>query len=359
MEKRIKHLQQSMAQEALNAYYITSPYNLRYVTGFTETNGVALILEDEAYFITDFRYRQQAELQTEGMEVIIAGGSASTTSPIETMAKLMEEKGVTRLGYEEEHLTVAQYDELESSWKVELVPSSGMIEALRETKDEQEIALLRRACEITDQAFEHILNFIHPGRTEIEIANELDFTMRKLGASGVSFDTIIASGWRSAMPHGVASNKEVKDGELITLDFGCLYEGYRSDMTRTIAIGAPDSQLRDIYQIVKEANELVYHSIKPGMIGRDVDKIARDFIKDKGYGEAFGHGLGHSIGLEIHEDPYLVQSSHRTLRVNQVVTDEPGIYIEGLGGVRIEDDLLITEDGAEALTNSSRVLITL
>ncbi|EAG2965084.1 peptidase M24 family protein, partial [Listeria monocytogenes] len=235
----------------------------------------------------------------------------------------------------------------------------GMIEALREVKDEEEIALIQQACHIADQGFEHILKMIRPGMTEIEVANQLDFFMRSLGATSVSFETIVASGLRSAMPHGVASEKVIEQGDLITLDFGCYYQSYVSDMTRTFAVGDPGDKLKEIYQIVLEAQEKVLAAAKPGMTGIELDAIARDHIASFGYGDAFGHSTGHGIGLEIHEGPNVSFRADKAFVVGNVITDEPGIYLPGIGGVRIEDDLLITETGNKVLTHSPKELIIL
>ncbi|MCY3036096.1 M24 family metallopeptidase [Aerococcus sp. Group 2] len=359
MKERIKKLQASLQEESLGAYLVTNSYNLRYMTGFTGTSGLALVTTKNAYFITDFRYTEQAKLQCQGYEVIEAGGSASHSSPLRLIQELLQENGVSQLGYEEQHVTVAQFDDFENVLEVQLVPASGMIEVLRQVKDADEIDKIKKACEITDKAFEYILGYIKPGISEIDIANTLDFKMREFGASGISFDTIVASGKRSAMPHGVAMDKLIANHELITIDFGCYYQGYCSDMTRTVAVGQVDSTLEKIYQIVFDANRMVQEALKPGMTGQELDAIARDYIEGQGYGKNFGHSLGHSIGLEVHEAPMAGPNSKNVLKADQFITDEPGIYLENLGGVRIEDDLLIHEDGNEYITKSPRELIVL
>ncbi|MCZ0717017.1 M24 family metallopeptidase [Aerococcus kribbianus] len=359
MEKRVRALQANMASEGLGAYYVISPFNLRYISGFTGTSGRALITANNAYFITDFRYQEQAKSQCQGFEVIIAGGSAGSSSPFKVIQDIVSQESVSRIGYEEEHITVADFDEIESLIDADFVPASGMIEILRQEKDDQEIALIEKACQIADDAFSYILNHIKVGVSEIQIANALDFYMREQGASGVSFETIVASGQRSAMPHGVASSKKIAQGDLVTLDFGCYYQGYASDMTRTVAVGDIDSRLEEIYQIVLDANQLVTQELKAGMTGKEADAIARDYISQHGFGNQFGHSLGHSFGLDIHETPNLGPNSNHLLKANQIVSNEPGIYIEGLGGVRIEDDLLLTESGNRPLTHSPRHLIHL
>jgi Xaa-Pro aminopeptidase len=241
----------------------------------------------------------------------------------------------------------------------ELVPFSGIIEKLRLIKTDAEIKILKVAADIADAAFKHILDFLRPGKTELEVSNELEFFMRRAGATSSSFDTIVASGYRSALPHGVASDKVIEAGDIVTMDYGCYYNGYVSDITRTVAVGEPDAKLKEIYDIVLEAQLLGMAGIKPGMTGREADAITRDYITEKGYGEYFGHSTGHGIGLEIHEGPGLSMKSDVILEPGMVVTCEPGIYIPGLGGVRIEDDTLITKDHNEALTHSTKELIIL
>ncbi|MBE3570312.1 MAG: aminopeptidase P family protein, partial [Bacillales bacterium] len=219
--------------------------------------------------------------------------------------------------------------------------------------------ILKEAADIADAAFKHILDFIKPGITELEVANELEFFMRKCGATSSSFDTIIASGKRSALPHGVASEKIIEKGDLVTLDYGALYKGYVSDITRTVAVGEPSADLKNIYQIVLEAQLLAVEKIKPGMTGKEADAIARNYIEEKGFGDQFGHSLGHGIGLEVHERPLLSMRSDMVLQPGMVVTVEPGIYVHGLGGVRIEDDTIITSSGNETITHSTKELIIL
>lgn len=354
MIQRVENLRSIMKEQELSSFLITNPYNLRYLTGFTGTTGVALITLTEAFFITDFRYTEQAATQCQGYKIV------KNTGPIfETVADLVASEKVANLAFEESVVSFKEYANLEMLIEVDLVPISGEIEELREIKDESEIETIKKACQIADAAFEHILTFIKPGVTEIQVANELDFFMRSKGASGVSFDTIVASGLRSAMPHGVASDKVIEMGDMITIDFGCYYEGYVSDMTRTISLGEPSDQLREIYQIVKEAQEKVLEVAKTGMTGIELDAVARDYITEKGYGPEFGHSTGHGIGLEIHEGPNVSKAAEKAFVVGNVITDEPGIYVPGVGGVRIEDDMLVTENGVERLTQSSKELIIL
>ena len=226
-------------------------------------------------------------------------------------------------------------------------------------KDETEIATIRKACSISDQAFHDALEFIKPGKTEIEIANFLDFRMRELGAAGLSFDTILASGINSSKPHAHPMHKPVELGEAITMDFGCLYEHYVSDMTRTIYLGHVSDEQAEIYNTVLKANQALIDQAKDGLGFRDFDKIPRDIIIEAGYGDYFTHGIGHGIGLDIHEEPYFSQTSTETIKAGMALTDEPGIYIEGKYGVRIEDDILITDTGCELLTLAPKELIVI
>lgn len=354
MINRVNNLREQMKSEGISSFLITSPYNLRYLTGFTGTTGLALIGLEEAFFITDFRYTEQAAKQCVGFEIV------KNVGPIlEVVADLVESKNIENLGFEESFVSFKQYVELEGLLEVDLIPVSGMVEELREIKDEEEIAIVEKACEIADKAFSHILTYIKPGMTEIQVANELDFYMRSLGASSVSFETIVASGLRSAMPHGVASEKVIEQGDMITIDFGCYYNGYVSDMTRTISLGEPSDKLREIYNVVKEAQQKVLDVAKPGMTGVELDAVARDYIASKGYGEAFGHSTGHGIGLEIHEGPNVSKLAEKAFVPGNIITNEPGIYLPGMGGVRIEDDMLVTENGIKRLTHSEKELIIL
>lgn len=354
MIKRISKLRNVMEQERLDAFLITSPYNLRYATGFTGTTGLAVVTLETAYFITDFRYTEQAAEQCQGYTVI------QNVGPIyDEVAKLVEKDKLANLAFEEAHVSFATYELLKDIIKTNLVPVSGMIEELREIKEEAEIATIRKACEIADKAFEHILGYIKVGMTEIQVANELDFFMRSLGASSVSFETIVASGLRSAMPHGVASEKVIEQGDMITLDFGCYYQGYVSDMTRTFAIGDPGEKLKELHQLVLDAQLKVIEAAGPGVSGVELDAVARDYFASKGHAEAFGHSTGHGIGLEIHEGPNVSRLAEKEFVPGNVITNEPGLYYPEIGGIRIEDDMLVTENGVEVLTHSPKELIIL
>lgn len=351
---RLSKIQAILKEKKLDAILVTSPYNLRYVSNFTGTTGLTIITQKKGFFVTDFRYTKQAEEQAKGFEIVRNSG------PIfNEVKKIVENEGIVQLGFEDAHVSYHSFDQLETMLDCDLIPSSGIVEELREIKEESEIAIIKKACEIADAGFKYILDYIKPGISEIEIANKLDFYMRELGATGVSFETIVASGYRSAMPHGVASKKIIEQGDFVTLDFGCYYNGYVSDMTRTVSVGEPLPKLKEIYNIVLEAQLKVLEEAKAGMTGIEVDSIARDLISSYGYGDYFGHSNGHGIGLEIHEGPNTSQKAPKKLVVGNVITNEPGIYLDGIGGVRIEDDLIITETGNEILTHSPKELIIL
>lgn len=354
MEK-IKKVQLELQKRDLDAILITSPINRRYMTGFTGTAGVALVSRDHAHFITDFRYTEQAAKQAQQFHVIEHKALLE-----EEIKNQLNELNIKRLGFEKNQVTYAAYELYKKSFNgVELVPVSDMIESLRIFKSPQELEIMKKAAEIADKAYEHIQTFIKPGVKEIDVSNELEFFMRKQGAESSSFDIIVASGHRSALPHGVASDKAIEEGELVTLDYGALYQGYCSDITRTLAVGEISEELKKIYNTVLEAQLLGVEGIKPGLTGKEADALTRDYITEKGYGKYFGHSTGHGLGMEVHEGPALSYRSDVTLEPHMVVTVEPGIYVPNLGGCRIEDDIVITESGNERLTHSTKELIQL
>ncbi|WP_018659843.1 M24 family metallopeptidase [Allofustis seminis] len=341
---RVQNVQKKLVQEGLDAILITSPYNLRYVSNFTGTTGLSVITQEKAFFVTDFRYMEQAAHQAKGFEIVQNFGPI-----LDEVKKLIAQENIKKIGFEADHVIYNEFLTMKELFDAELVGVTGFVEELRLVKDPTEVETIRQAIRITEIAYRHILDYIQPGMTEIQVANELERFMKEQGASSVSFDTIVASGKRSAMPHGVASEKEIEMGDMITIDFGCYYKGYVSDMTRTFALGDPGEELKEIYQIVHDAHRKAALAVKPGMTGAEIDAIARDYIKDHGYGEYFGHGTGHGIGLEIHEGPTVNATNNKPLVPGNVITVEPGIYISGLGGVRLEDDILVTEDGHENL----------
>jgi Xaa-Pro aminopeptidase len=242
---------------------------------------------------------------------------------------------------------------------VELLPTSGILEKIRMYKDENEVSVIQEALRIAEDAFAHILGYIRPGVRELDIALELEFFMRKQGASGSAFEMIVASGPRGALPHGRATERVIQAGEMVTMDFGAVYQGYNSDITRTVSVGEPDPKMKEIYEIVLRAQKAGVEALRPGVTGQEADAVTRDIIREAGYGDAYGHSAGHGLGLEVHELPNLSPTSPFVLEPGMLVTMEPGIYISGLGGVRIEDDVLITAEGHEVLNRSTKELLIL
>lgn len=351
---KLDKLRQALQEQQLDALLITNGYNLRYMTGFTGTSGIAIVTQNDAAFITDFRYTEQAAAQVQEFRIVKHTGAIFTE--VANQVALM---GIQTVGFEKDSMSYGTYELYNKAVNAQFVPISGLIEKIRLIKTSEEINIIKAACKIADNAFTHILGFIEPGKTELDVSNELEFFMRKQGATSSSFDIIVASGVRSALPHGVATNKVIEKGDFVTLDFGALYNGYISDITRTIAVGQPSDKLVEMYNVVLESQLLAVEKVGPGMTGIEADAVARDYLTSKGYGEAFGHSTGHGIGLEVHEGPGLSFRSDTVLVPNMTVTIEPGVYLPGIGGVRIEDDILITETGNERLTHSTKQLIIL
>lgn len=353
MNKRVQAFLDKMQEKELDGIIINNLKNVYYLTGFWGSNGTVFISRDRQILVTDARYIIAAKQEVTGFEIF------AERDELATIAKIAKDMGLSRIGFEDE-ISVSYYHRMQGAFEgLELVPQTQFVEALRMIKDETEIETIRKACSISDQAFHDALEFIKPGKTEIEIANFLDFRMRELGAAGLSFDTILASGINSSKPHAHPMHKPVELGEAITMDFGCLYEHYVSDMTRTIYLGHVSDEQAEIYNTVLKANQALIDQVKAGLGFRDFDKIPRDIIVEAGYGEYFTHGIGHGIGLDIHEEPYFSQTSTEVIKSGMVLTDEPGIYIEGKYGVRIEDDILITDKGCELLTLAPKELIVI
>lgn len=355
-ESRLQKVQAILADRQLDSLLISRPENRLYLTGFTGSSGVVLITREKAFLITDFRYVEQAGEQAPAFEVVKAETTATAA-----LAELCQQLSLDRIGFESDFVTVDAFRSMKKSLEGrDLLPASGLVESLRIIKDESEIALMRKAAAIADEAWGQLLSAIKPGAVERDLAVELEFKMRRLGAEGPSFNTIVASGVRSALPHGVASDKVIQKGDLVTFDFGAQYQGYCSDTTRTVMVGEPSPKQRKIYEIVLEAQVRGVRACRPGMTGQELDEVCRSYIREKGYADAFGHGTGHGVGLAIHEEPRVsIRGSDTILKPGMVVTIEPGIYLPGWGGVRIEDSVLVTESGCERLTQSSKELMIL
>lgn len=355
MVKRTDKLEKLLNELNLDGIFLTDMYNLKYFTGFTGTTGVALATKKGNFFFSDFRYRSQGAKQVEpmGFEFV-----EITRGSLETVGEYIEKYGLKNIGIEDKNITFSLYNTIKDIFKVELVPVGDKLIYERMVKTTEEIEKIKKAVEISDIAFTEVLKIIKEGVSEKEIAGYMEYIQRKLGAEDRSFDTILASGYRSALPHGVASDKLIQKEEFITMDFGAYYDGYVSDITRTIYYGNNISEKhKEVYNMVLEAQLLGVNTVKAGMMSNEVDTVVRNYFSEKGYGEYFGHGLGHGIGLEIHELPYLSRMSEIELKENMVVTVEPGLYFDNWGGVRIEDDVVVTKNGCEILNKSSKELI--
>lgn len=350
-----KHLEKAVRSfpEGLDALLVTNNRNQRWLTGFNFEDGYVLLTKKTSYLLTDSRYIEAAEKEAKGVTVLQMTGRRN-----EMFAKLLDENGAKTVGFEDSWVTVAQYENLKKTFAgYELVPAGKLLENIREYKDEEEIDKIIAAQRIAEKAFEHILGFISPDRTEQEVALELEFYMRSLGAEGTSFPTIAVSGSASALPHGVPRPVKLEKG-FFTMDYGALYDGYCSDMTRTVVIGKADADIKKLYNTVLEAQMRAEEAIVEGTTGAALDKIARDIIDGSEYKGCFGHSLGHGVGMYIHEAPS-VSGGGGELKKGHVITIEPGIYVKGKYGCRIEDMAALRESGVQILTNCPKNLIEL
>lgn len=346
-----------LEEKGLDAVLLSDGFNMRYNSGFAGATGYLYLTAARKVLLTDSRYTTQAKEEAEDFFVIEVSGSEGYGKQI---GCLMREDGVKRIGFEDLHMICADFESLRmGGYEAEWVPLGKSVSVLRCIKEEWELLRIEKAEEIGDRAFARILNDLRPGVTELSIAAKLDYYMREMGAEGNSFDTIVASGIHSAMPHAIPSEKKLETGDFVTMDFGCRYRGYCSDMTRTVVIGKADGNQKEIYHIVLEAQAAALEKLQAGRTGKEIDRIAREVIEKAGYGEYFGHGLGHSVGLFIHEEPRLSPKCGEILRKNVTMTVEPGIYIPGKFGVRIEDLVVICENGYRNLTHSPKELLEL
>ena len=351
---RLENLSQKISAENLDAIIISKPENVHYFSNFRGDSTILLIGKNFRQLITDSRYTEQAALQTQNFEIV-----EQNAGLIKKLAEEIKNCGAKIVGFEGRVLTFDEYTSLSENLSgVDL--KSVEVDSLRQIKDAAEISNIRRACEIGDKAFAEVLNFIKAGVSEIEIAAILENFMRRFGSEKPAFDTIVASGVRGSLPHGIASDKIIRDGEFVTLDFGAKFNGYCSDMTRTVCVGKASDRQREIYNAVLSAQLHGLEIIRAGKSGKEIDAEVRENLCRAGLGKYFTHALGHSLGLEIHEEPRLSPLSKcESLAPNMIVTDEPGVYIAGVGGLRIEDTVLVKIDGAETLTNAPKNLIEL
>lgn len=354
LAKRLAKFEAALDEAGVDGILVTNLTNIYYLTGFSGTSATLFISKKRRIFVTDARYTLIAKSVVKDFDIL------DNRDALGEIAKVIADDKLVTIGFDSQ-VTYGFYQQLSQNFAdYELKSLTGFVEKLRMIKDDSEIATIRHACSISDKAFIDVLDFIKPGQTtELQVANFLDFRMREYGASGVSFETIAASGYRSAMPHGVASDKVIETGESLTLDFGCYYNHYVSDMTRTVHIGQVTDQEREIYDVVLRANQALIEKAKAGLSFADFDGIPRSVIAEAGYGPHFTHSIGHGMGLDVHEIPYFGPASTGQLEVGMVVTDEPGIYLDNQYGLRIEDDLLITETGCEVLTLAPKELIVL
>ena len=352
---RIAALRSQMSELEVDGFLVSAPENRRYLSGFTGTAGHLLITESDAVLATDFRYVEQAEAESPSYRVHRTRGGTGW------LPDILAELGIGLLGIEADYMTVASHNamddalaESENAAHVLLEDTVGVIEKVRAVKDSDELVILEKAVEIADSALAAVAPRIEPGMTESRIAWELELEMRRLGAEGAAFDIIVGAGPNGALPHHRADDSVVRRGDPVVIDMGASYKGYNSDLTRTFYVGNPDDEFLSIYSIVLQAQETAIREVRPGMTGQEVDEIARTVIEEAGYKEEFGHGLGHGVGLAVHERPMVVPTSEDVIRNGMVFTIEPGIYISGWGGVRIEDIVVMEDDRARILTASPK-----
>ena len=355
IKDRLNRLVARLEEEELDGILVSGPENRQYMSGFSGSAGYLLIARGQAVLLTDSRYTEQAAVQSPDYEVVqIRGGWG-------WLPEMLNKTGVRRLGFESQHMTVASYNNLLEVLKedecpsgVSMIASPGLAEEQRVTKDSLEMESLQRAINASDSAMEAVCPTIQEGMTEREVAWRMESAMRDSGSDGVSFETIVASGPNGAMAHHRPSDRRIQAGEPIVIDMGARIGGYCSDITRTVLVGEPDETFRKIYDIVLGAQLTAIHTVRPGMTGEECDNLSRDIISEAGYGENFGHSLGHGVGLAVHENPRVSPKSADELQPGMVFTVEPGIYLSGWGGVRIEDIVVLGEEGATPISKASK-----
>lgn len=354
----VKAIQKRLKKESFDALLLTglenpaAKKNLQYVTNYTGSYGFAIIGETFQYFISDFRYRDQVKKEVPDFTFVEITGSF-----LHALQEVISKESISSLGFDK-RIRYSEYEQYQTLG-VHLVPLDNFMESFRVHKTKEEIQKIKKACQITDQALHDILPLVKEGITERSLEIKLKNRMIELGADNTWDRFIVASGERGAMPHGMASDKIIQRGEMITFDIGCSYQGYYSDLTRTVSLGEPSEELQNIYQVVFDAQQHCVNAAKAGMTGKELDAVARDYITEKGFGEYFKHGTGHGLGMDVHEAPRVATYNEKPLELHACVTIEPGIYITGLGGVRIEDDVILTEEGCIVLNEFPKELIIL
>ena len=344
-----------LPEHGLDAMLVTSAPGERYAVGF-EGEGWVLVSRDGARYSTDGRYIEAARQQVTGAEIVL---TERGQSHLALAREEIRRRGLKRVGFESGRVSADELGRWKDSLPCELVAAQGLLDGLRAAKDEEELARMRQAQRITDEAFREILNFIRPGLTEQEVAARLVYELLRRGGRRVSFDPIVAAGANGSMPHAVPGETVIQPGMFVTMDFGCVYEGYCSDMTRTVAVGQPTDEMERVYHTVLEAQRAGIAAARAGVTGSEVDRAARQAIQQAGYGSFFSHSFGHSLGLEIHESPNASPSEQSVLPTGAVISAEPGIYLPGHFGVRIEDVLVLREGGCEDITQAPKNLIVL
>lgn len=342
----------------LDAMLLTGEANRLYATGFhsSGTDGVALVTRNHTYYFTDSRYTEAAERSILGAVLREVKTGRGYTVLVE---EVIQEEGLQRIGFEDAYMTVQDYERYRKALSCELVPATELLLQLRMVKSEEELEAMIGAQRIAERALEEILKEIRPGVTEKEIAARLQYLMLHYGASDMSFDPIVVSGPNGSLPHGVPTEKKIQSGEFVTMDFGCIYRGYCSDMTRTVAVGSVTEEMRNVYETVLSAQLAGIEAAQAGVTGKEVDGAARAVIAEAGYGAYFGHSFGHGVGVEIHESPNASPMNEKPLPKGAVISAEPGIYLPGKLGVRIEDVIVLTEDGCRNITKAPKELLVL
>ena len=355
---RIDRLRAALGENEIDAMLVSSPENRRYLSGFTGSAGYLLIGEAAQVLVTDFRYTEQAESQAPGYRVErMTAGQGWKWLP-----ELAHDAGLSRVGFEASDVSVATHSALkkaisehEESTGPDLVETSELVDKMRAVKDRDELEILSKAVEVTDRAFEEVSATVEPGVTEGEIAWKLEKSMREQGAEGLAFETIVAAGPNGALPHHLADETPLEEGQAVVIDMGARYDGYCADLTRTIVVGEPDDKFAEVYNKVLEAQIEAEERVRPGMTGQEVDAISREIIADAGYGDNFGHSLGHGVGLAVHEYPRVGPTGDDAIEDGMVFTVEPGIYLSGWGGVRIEDIVVMENGRARVLSRAPKI----
>lgn len=348
---QIARIREELEKRGLDALLVTNEKNQRYAAGFPFTDGAVLVGKEKAFLITDSRYIEAAQQQAEGVEVRLFDKTHPLTMKLkETLAEI----NASKIAAEDQSLSHAAFLGWEKKLGIKLEGAGDLFAKLRTVKTEEEIASMIRAQRISEAALEEVLHIIKPGMTEREVAAELVYRMLRHGSEGNSFDPIVVTGSKTSMPHGVPGDKVIRTGDFVTMDFGCLKDGYCSDMTRTVAVGSVTDEMKNVYEIVLKAQLAGIAAAHAGVLGKDIDAAARKVIADAGYGEYFGHGFGHCLGLDIHEPPTAGPTGNMPLPAGSLSSAEPGIYLPGRFGVRIEDVMIIREDHAEVITKAPK-----